>query len=298
PPAEEATATLAARGCLVRDHAEWRPTVAGILIFGRAPQTFQRSAEILCVRYPGTQMADEFVRQEIGGPLPDQIRQAEAFVATNLTQLARLDGLARSQTPALPPAVVREAIVNAVAHRDYSVRGEGIRLLLFSDRLEVYSPGRLPGHVTLENLKDERFSRNEALVALLSDLGYIERLGYGIDRMFAALRDAGLPDPLFEEAAAGFRVTLFSAPAPPPLAAPVPTSAPAVPQAPYGSPINDRQQRALAWVAEHGRITNSDLQEMAPEVSPETIRRDLADLVDRTLLLRIGSKRATYYILK
>ncbi|MGL4651315.1 MAG: hypothetical protein ACRC1H_18055, partial [Caldilineaceae bacterium] len=72
PPAEEATATLAARGCLVRDHAEWRPTVAGILLFGRAPQNFQRSAEILCVRYPGTQMADEFVRQEIGGPLPDQ----------------------------------------------------------------------------------------------------------------------------------------------------------------------------------------------------------------------------------
>ena len=54
---------------------------------------------------------------------------------------------------------VREAIVNAIAHRDYSIRGEGIRLLMFSDRLEVYSPGRLPGHVTLDNLKDERYSR-------------------------------------------------------------------------------------------------------------------------------------------
>ena len=74
------------------------------------------------------------------------------------------------------------------------LRGEGIRLLMFADRLEIYSPGRLPGHVTLDNLKDERYSRNEALVAVLSDLGYIERLGYGIDRMLATMENAGLPE--------------------------------------------------------------------------------------------------------
>lgn len=84
-------------------------------------------------------------------------------------------------------------------------------LLIFSDHIEVYSPGRLPGHVTLDNLVDERFSRNEAIVAILTDLGYIERLGYGIDRMIATMRKAGLPAPLFEETAAGFRVTLQSA---------------------------------------------------------------------------------------
>jgi ATP-dependent DNA helicase RecG len=298
-PADDATETLLARGCLAQTADGVRPTVAGLLLFGRTPQQFLRSAEILCVRYPGAQMADEFVRQEIGGPLTDQIRQAEAFVASNMSSRTRLDGMARNDRPAFLPAVVREAIVNAVAHRDYSVRGEGIRLLLFSDRLEVYSPGRLPGHVTLENLKDERFSRNEALVALLSDLGFIERLGYGIDRMFAALREAGLPDPIFEETAAGFRVTLRSGmvddEAARPAAAAIATPAP---PALTGALLNERQQRALVWVAGHGRITNSDLQEMAPEVSAETIRRDLADLVERNLLLRIGSKRATYYILK
>ncbi len=299
-PADNPTALLLARGCLARaPNAETlRPTVAGMLLFGREPQQFLRSAEILCVRYPSTQMADAFVRQEIGGPLTDQIQQAEAFVWTNLSQTTRLDGLARSEEPALPPAVVREAIVNAVAHRDYSVRGDGIRLLLFRDRLELYSPGRLPGHVTLENLKDERYSRNEALVALLSDLGYIERLGYGIDRMFAVLRSAGLPAPRFEETAAGFRVTLFTAAGQGAQVgsghAPARTPAPA----PHTPPLNERQQRAMAFVAEHGRMTNSDLQEMAPDVSAETIRRDLADLVERTLLLRIGAKRATYYILR
>ena len=66
---------------------------------------------------------------------------------------------------------------------------------MFSDRMEIYSPGRLPGHVTLDNLLTERFSRNEAIVQALSDLGFVERLGYGIDRMVAAMADAGLPEP-------------------------------------------------------------------------------------------------------
>jgi ATP-dependent DNA helicase RecG len=187
--------------------------------------------------------------------------------------------------------VVREAIVNAVAHRDYSIRGEGIRLLMFSNRLTLYSPGRLPGHVTIENLKDERYSRNEAIVAMLSDLGYIERLGYGIDRMVAAMQDLGLPEPEFEETAAGFQVTLHSAAG---------MYANSRPQAPSPSHLflNERQQQALDYVRANGRITNSDYQSLAPEVSSETIRRDLADLVEKDLLIKVGSKRATYYILK
>ena len=166
---------------------------------------------------------------------------------------------------------------------------------MFSDRLEVYSPGRLPGHVTLENLLDERYSRNEAIVAVLSDLGYIERLGYGIDRMIGAMAGLGLPAPEFVETAAGFQVTLRSAganlvsPQPPPQSAPL--------QAPHTF-LNERQEMALAFLQQNGRITNSDYQQLVPDVSAETIRRDLSDLVEQNVLIRIGSKRATYYILK
>ena len=236
-------------------------------------------------------MSDEFVRQDLGGTLADQIRQAEAFVVANMRRGMRIRGLAREESSEYPLPVVREAIVNAIAHRDYSIRGEGIRLLMFSDRMEVYSPGRLPGHVTLDNLKDERYSRNEAIVAVLSDQGYIERLGYGIDRMLAAMQEAGLPPPEFVEMAAGFLVTLRSAGSD--LVSPQPG------QQPWGhSFLNERQEAALAFVRTQGRITNSDLQALAPDVHPETIRRDLADLVEQNLLIRIGSKRATYYILK
>jgi ATP-dependent DNA helicase RecG len=294
-PTEDITQALLARGCV--GYAEMplgeqvqpvvMPTVAGILLFGRAPQQFIRSAEIICVRYAGVEMGDEFVRQDISGTLAEQIRQAEAFIVANMRRGMRIQGLTREDSAEYPLPVVREAVVNAIVHRDYSVRGEGIRLLMFADRLEVYSPGRLPGHVTLANLIDERFSRNEAIVAVLSDMGYIERLGYGIDRMLATMAEAGLPPPRFEETAAGFRVVLQSASADlGGAAAPMPTA------------LNERQQQALAFVRANGRITNGDYQALAADVSQETIRRDLADMVEKDLLLRIGEKRATYYILK
>jgi ATP-dependent DNA helicase RecG len=293
---EDLTQALLGRGCVgygagPTGAATLMPTVAGLLLFGRDPQQFLRSAELICVRYPGSSMGDEFVRQDIGGPLADQLRQAEAFVVNNMRRGMRIRGLAREETTEYPLPVVREALVNAIAHRDYSIRGEGIRLLMFNNRLEVYSPGRLPGHVTVANLKDERYSRNEALVAVLSDMGFIERLGYGIDRMIAAMEEASLPPPIFEETAAGFKVTLQSA------GVDLVSSHPA--EQPWSHMLlNERQEQALAYIQSNGRITNSDYQALVPEVSPETIRRDLADLVDRNLLLRIGEKRATYYILK
>ncbi len=289
--------SLLSRGCVTRLSAdglptvEATPTVAGLLLFGRDPQRFLRSAEIICVRYAGEAMGDEFVRQDIGGTLADQVRQAEAFVTSNMRRGMRISGLAREESSEYPLPVVREAIVNAIAHRDYSIRGEGTRVLMFSDRLEVYSPGRLPGHVTLANLKDERYSRNEAIVAVLSDMGYIERLGYGIDRMLAAMQEAGLPEPLFAETSAGFKVTLRSA-------SPDLVNTAATAQQWSHSLFSERQEAALAHVRQQGRITNGDLAELFPDVHPETIRRDLADLVERNLLLRIGTKRATYYILK
>jgi len=297
PPDEDAIHTLIGRGCVTRrgvdglPAAELTPTVAGLLLFGRDPQRFLRSAEVICVRYAGTVMGDEFVRHDIGGTLVEQAKQAETFVTANMRRGMRIRGLTREESTEYPLPVVREAIVNAIAHRDYSIRGEGIRLLMFNDRLELYSPGRLPGHVTLANLKDERYSRNEAVVAVLTDLGYIERLGYGIDRMIAAMQEAGLPEPEFAETAAGFRVTLRSAGDD--LVSVLPQE-----QRWHHAFLNERQEAALAFVREQGRITNSDLQALAPDVHPETIRRDLADLVDKNLFIRIGSKRATYYILK
>ncbi|MEA3335425.1 MAG: helix-turn-helix domain-containing protein [Chloroflexota bacterium] len=283
---------LLSRGCLRRtDEGTLVPTYAGILLFGRNPQQYLPSAEIIAVRYAGTSMGDEFVREDIKGTLPEQIRRAEAFIGTNIRKGMRISGFTREELPEYPVSVAREAVVNAVAHRNYGLRGDGIRLLMFGDRLEVYSPGRLAGHVTLANLVEERFSRNEVIVQVLSDLGFIERLGYGIDRMIAAMREAHLPAPRFEETVAGFRVTLLGQGDD--LVSSEPDS-----QRWGNELLNPRQEQALAYLSKNGRITNRDYQQLCPDVSPETIRRDLADLVERGVLLKIGEKRATYYILR
>ena len=281
---------LLARGGLTQTGSGPVPSYAGILLFGRQPQRFLRNAQITLVRYAGPQMGDEFLRHDAAGPLPEQIRQAEAFVTANMRRGMRLTGFTRQETTEYPLGVVREAIVNAVAHRDYAIRGDDIRVLMFSDHMEVYSPGRLPGHVTLANLETERFSRNEAIVQALSDLGFVERLGYGIDRMVASMAEAGLPAPAFEETVAGFRVTLRGR-------GEELVSFEASPR--WGNRrLNPRQERALAHLAERGTITNREFRELCPELSDETIRRELADLVDQGLIVKVGERKATYYMLK
>ncbi len=285
------TTLLLSRGCLIDTQDDPRPSVAGLLLFGRDPQRWSRAATVTGVRYPGISMSDDFVREDIGGVLPDQIRRAEAFVTGNMRRGMRIRGLTRQETPEYPVAVVREAIVNAIAHRDYSIRGDGIRILMFSDRLEVYSPGRLAGHVTLDNLVEERFSRNEAIVQVLSEMGFIERLGYGIDRMITVCQSEGLAPPQFAEMAGGFKVTMFGH-GPDLVGAPPPASLWA------HLHLNLRQEQALLFVQQNRRITNSDYQTLCPDASTETLRRDFADLVDRGILLKIGEKRATYYVIK
>jgi ATP-dependent DNA helicase RecG len=233
-------------------------------------------------------MGDEFVREDIRGRLPAQIRRAEAFLRENTSHRVLLEGLTHQQSPDYPEDVLREVIVNAVAHRDYAVRGESIRVLIFSDRVQVYSPGRLPGHVTVENIVRERFSRNPVIVQVLADLGFIERLGYGIDRMLRLLDKAGQPAPHFEETAAGFQVTLHRQ-----------AEAPAAPTVRWPQlDLSPRQRLALQYVVDQRRITNREYQKLVPDVSAETIRRDLSDLVHKDILLQVGRKRATYYILK
>jgi ATP-dependent DNA helicase RecG len=161
---------------------------------------------------------------------------------------------------------------------------------MFSDHMEIYSPGRLPGHVTLANFLNERFSRNEVIVQVLSDLGFVERLGYGIDRMIGAMADAGLPPPEFEETVAGFQVTLRGR-------GDELVSAESAPR--WGNRrLTARQERALAHISEHGSITNREFRDLFPDLSDETIRRELADMVDTGLIVKIGDRKATYYILK
>jgi ATP-dependent DNA helicase RecG len=284
---------LVRRGCLIQVGADLQPTYAGLLLFGRTPQQWLPNATILAGRFPGLSLSGTYIKRDISGNLPEQLRQAEDFIRTNLNTVIRLVGLQHQEILEYPFEAVRELLVNAVAHRDYNVQGDNIHLNIFSDRLEISSPGTLPGTVTLKNLLEARFARNAVISQVLSDLGYVERLGYGLDRVVETLRQGGFLPPRFEEFAGTFRVTLYGA------RFGDGTDGSMYDLSVYSAlDLNSRQQMVLAQLTQQKRISSHEYQVLCPEVHAETLRRDLADLVSRGILIKVGDKKATYYILK
>lgn len=298
---EDVAQILLRRGCLARQGKSLRPTYAGILLFGKDPQRYMRGADITAVRFAGEGMTDTFTRQDITGTLPDQIQRAETFLLDHLRKMVTLTGtMARQEQYEYPLEAARELIVNAVAHRDYSISGDNIHLFIFSNRMEVHSPGKLPGHMTVQNLLEERFSRNPVIVQVLSDMAFIERLGYGVDRVLELMQRHRLRVPEFAEREGGFRVVLHNSP---PEYTDEDSANEFVFEGEYKGVyhdvlVNPRQEVALAFVEANSRITNSDLKNLFADVHPETIRRDLADLVNKNLLVKLGEKRGSYYVLR
>jgi ATP-dependent DNA helicase RecG len=271
--------------------SEGRPTAAGILLFARQPQVYLPQSGVVFVKFPGAEPRGEDGgagygrRDEIGGHAARIIERTWSVVWDEMRVGAVVNKLEREEITEYPAFAVREALVNAVAHRDYRLSGRRIEVRMYSDRLEVISPGNLPGYMTVDNLVEEHYSRNPRLVRGLFQWGYIEELGLGIDRMIEEMVQAGHPPPQFKATPYSFTVTLYNS-----------RERTAVPK--WTRSMNERQARALTYVRESGSITNREYQGLCPDVSAETLRLDLADLVERGLLLKIGSKKGTYYILK
>ncbi|MCL5998365.1 MAG: putative DNA binding domain-containing protein [Chloroflexi bacterium] len=276
-----------------------QPTVAGILLFGKNPQAFMPQSGVVFVKFPGVEpRADGGAfgygrREEINGPLARIIERSWQVVLEEMRVGAVVTGLERQDVLEYPEFAVRESLVNAVCHRDYRLRGRRIEIRKFSDRMEIISPGGLAGYITLDNIIEEHFSRNPRIVQGLFQWGYIEELGLGIDRMIEDMTAYGHPPPKFNAPAHNFTVVLsnhrerrghFS------ITTPLTT--------PEGLTVNERQARALQYIRDHGRITNRDYQALCPDVTAETLRTDLVDMVEKGVLMRIGEKKGTYYILK
>jgi ATP-dependent DNA helicase RecG len=274
------------------DHNQ-QPTVAGILLFGRRPQAFLPQSGVVFVRFAGTDHsaqgggASYGRRDEISGPLARVVERAWNIIWEEMRVGAVINGLERTEQPEYPPFPVREALINAVAHRDYRIRGRRIEVRMYDDRMEVISPGGLPGYMTLDNLVDEHYSRNPRIVNGLFQWGYIEELGLGIDQMIEDMVQNGHGPPSFEASPHLFTVKLYRKP-----------QKARADRSGGAMDMNERQTLALQYVRDNGSISNRELQQICPDVSSETLRLDLSDLVERGILLKIGSKRGTHYIMK
>jgi ATP-dependent DNA helicase RecG len=199
-------------------------TVSGLLLFGYNPNRHLPQAGITATAYPGDQKDYATVDEEIiRGPLVSLIskrgRIAEKgvidraidFVVRNMGTTAWLEGGRRNRKPTYPIEAIREATVNAVAHRDYTITVTDIEISLYSNRLEVISPGRLPNTVTIEKMKQGyRAARNELLKDILRDYGYVEHRGMGVRlRIIEAMQKHNGTEPDLIEEESRFIVRLW-----------------------------------------------------------------------------------------
>lgn len=228
-------------------------------------------------------MARWLPRLFYSGDLFDQANQARDFVLAKINRAVgnRAVSITAPATYELPPDAVGEAIVNAIAHRDYHSNAS-VEVRLFADRLEVWNPGSLPGTLTLDDLRNDHPSvpRNPLIAESLYLTRYIEKAGSGTQRMIELCREAGLPEPNYELRAGSFVLTLWRDW----LTAEVMA----------GFHLNERHLKGLACLRAEGRLTSGRYQELTG-ISRQTASRDLEDMVKKGILNRYGDRRGAFY---
>jgi ATP-dependent DNA helicase RecG len=163
------------------------PTVGGLLAFGKHPQTYFPAYAIMCGAYRGDDFLSDTIREkEIKGTFNELIEDTIAFVKLTIDQDRSLDReIQRKDVFQYPIEAIREGIVNAICHRDYTISGSSIRVFVFKNSIEIHSPGGLPNTLTLENMVFRQFTRNQMVASFLTGYGYMERRGKGIQRMIS-----------------------------------------------------------------------------------------------------------------
>jgi ATP-dependent DNA helicase RecG len=202
---------------------------------------------------------------------------AVSYVMAGMRKGSLIRGVTRQDIPEYPEVALREAIVNAVAHRDYSpfVRGSHIQVRMFADRLEVQNPGGLYGGVTVDDLKEGQTTRNRLLVQLMEDLHLVENRGSGIDAMLDAMQKRRLPAPVFEDKRTAFLVRFYQV---------------------MPAELSDEEQRVLAFVKEHGSIKRAEAQKLL-EVSDRRAKYVLEKMEKARLLRQEGRQKGARYLL-
>jgi biotin synthase len=263
-----------------------QPSYAAMLLFGIQPQRFLLNAEVKCLHFHGTEVRKPIPSyQAYRGTVFELVDQAVDFVMSKITRSVgtRAEGPQAPVEYELPREVVAEAIVNAVAHRDYTSNAS-VQVMLFADRLEVWNPGELPSALTLAQLRVPHPSipHNPLISEPLFLARYIERAGTGTLDMIARCREVGLPEPEFRQDGGQFVMTLWR------------DWLTAEVLAALG--LNERERKAVDFILRARRMTNQQYQE-ATGASRATAKRDLEDLVAKGLVVLVGTGRTAHYLI-
>ena len=187
------------------------PTIGGIILFGKERSKYFPDAWIQVGRFGGRNKQHITDTREIKTYPPLAIKEAMEFVKKHIQISLEINQLQHAEQWSIPQIAIREAVINAVVHADYSQRGAAVRLYIFDDRIEIENPGLLPFTLTVDDISQGVSKlRNRVIGRIFHELKYIERWGSGIQRIFASCQESGLKEPILEEIGTHFRVTLFN----------------------------------------------------------------------------------------
>ena len=196
---------LRARGFLREKQGELHLTKAGMLLFGKNPSIYLPGARVRVLKFEGTnfQLGENMniVKDKtFDSCLYRILEQSKDFINSQLRDFTHLNPEGVFETiPEYPEFAWYEGLVNAVTHRDYSNSGEHITVKLFDDRLEISSPGKLGGFVTLDTMKTKRYSRNPQIARVLNEMGIVRELNEGVKRIYSEMQRFYLKDPIYSE---------------------------------------------------------------------------------------------------
>jgi predicted HTH transcriptional regulator len=275
-------------------------TAAGIVLLARDPSAVFPQCRILADAFRGTEPdGSPGDHEDIRGPMPTSIDRAIAFIDRNTRHPMRVVGLNRIRLDEYPIEALREALVNAVAHRQYGDAGRKIMLEVFADRVVVSSPGLPPAPITLANLRKDKYrqcSRNPVLAQCLSYFHRIEERGSGFRRMRDQMLDHGLDRPLLGSDTGYFQVS-FPGPGENLDRLRVPALRPDALVTPsVETKLNERQRKMVGLLVAGEKLTSRRCEHEFG-ITRETTSRDFALLMELGLAVRQGRGRSTSYIL-
>jgi len=285
-----------------QEQGTYYPTHGLLILLG-----LYEHVEIKCARFKGTSMAVFLDKKEYTGDLFTQLEQTELFIKNHLHLKAEILGLQRTETYEIPIPAIREALVNAIVHRDYSNFGRDIKVGIYDDILSIVSPGGLPNGVTIDEVLLGRSEiRNKVVARVFKELGYIEQWGSGLSRMNELCREANIQEPKTKESGDFFDIEFVR----PQM---VKTEKKVSDTDDYGNTPTDydrlrpivpdydqlqiEEKKILNYILDNEKITKKEALNLTGYGETKT-KEILGALVDKNIIVRDGQGRSTHYKLR
>ena len=257
-------------------------TNAAVLLFANNPQKFIPQSKISCAFFNDNEATDFGDMKVFEGSIIEQRQETINFIKKHIKRSAEIISDYRKEEWEYPLEAIREAVTNAICHRDYRINCN-VQIRIFNSRIEIWGCGPLPVPLKLDDLKIEHNSipRNPLISECFFKLKFIEQWGTGIQRIIKSSLDYGLNEPSFDYKSGNLVVTLKKYKITDEIL----------------NDLNFRQRKALDYLLNKGKITNREYRQINQDIDRSTAYRDLKDLIDRGVLLKVGKSIKTCYIL-